>query len=125
VLPFGFYKSTGVRVNASLLVTAANHGVSMHWGETQELGTAMLAPGSGECRNLRSSGSRMIHEMWGSARFSLLGWKVAMWLSFLLVSSSPLLRLNSGEVDTSALRGGRERSSYWWSNKCNQDFWML
>lgn len=53
--------------------------------------------------------------MRGRARFSQLGRTVAMWLSLLLVSASPpLLRGNSGEVDTAALR--EERSCYWWSN---------
>lgn len=57
-----------------LLVTVANQRVSTRWGETRELSTAMLAPGSGECRNLLLiSGLKMIQEMRGSARFSLLG----------------------------------------------------
>jgi len=56
-------------------------------------------------------GLKVLQETWGSAWFSLLGWKVAVWLYFLLVSSSPpLLRLNSGEVNTSALRGEKREA---------------
>lgn len=115
-----FCKSRGAQVNAS-----RRKSVSRHRGETRELGTAMQAPGSGERGDLPSWGLKVVQGMRGSARVSRLGGKVGTWLSLLLASSSPpLLRWNSGEVDASAL-GGKERSSYWWSNKCSRDFGRL